>query len=125
MREQRKIPVFNCAVTPLDICIEHWIDYHRRNDVDMDWHRASPLLVSDATPDSEQVYSRMDSKAGEAVDVIVNALPAHQSWAMKKTCGLTSLWRFPSLVFEDVVVDAKRELENKLKINVATRVFWY
>lgn len=125
MREQRKIPVFECVVTPLDICLEKWIDFHRREDLEMDWHRSSPMFVGGCAADLEQRYSRMDNKAGEAVDAVVNALPAHQCWAMKKACGFASLWRFPSLVFEDVVVDARRELENKLKNNVATRVFWY
>lgn len=125
MREARKIPVFDCRVTPLDICLERWIDYHRREDLEMGWHRSSPMLVGDAPANSEQLYSRMDNKAGEAVDVVVNSLPAHMCWAMKKACGFASVWRFPSLIFEDVVVDARRELENKLKNNVATRVFWH
>lgn len=125
MREARKIPVFDYrAATPLDECLEAWIDTHRHSDIDIGWRRSSPMLVSDAPADSSQLYKRMDNEVGNAVDAEVAGLPAHLRWAMRKCCGMVNVWNFPSLVFEDVVVDAKRELENKLKKNVATSIFF-
>lgn len=125
MREARVIPVYdNRPTSPLDICLEAWIDSHRHADLDIGLGSSSKFLVSDAPPCSDHLYSRMDTKVADAVGVEVSCLPVHMRWAIQKCCGITTVWNFPSLIFENVVVDAKRELENKLKKNIATRIYF-
>lgn len=125
MREARVIPVYdNRPATALDRCLELWIDSYKHDDLDIGCGSSSKFLVSDAPPSSDHLYSRMDGKVADAVDAEVLCLPTHLRWAIQKCCGITNAWNFPSLVFEDVVVDAKRELENKLRKNIATRVFF-
>lgn len=125
MQIKRKIPVYDYRPsTPLDQCLETWIDSFRHADLDIGCGSSSKFLVSDAPPSSDYLYLRMDGKVAEAVDAEVSGLPGHLRWAIHKCCGITTVWNFPSLVFEDVVVDAKRQLENKLKKNLATWSFF-
>lgn len=125
MREARVIQVYDHRpTTPLDQCLETWIDSYRHADLDIGCGSSSKFLSGDAPPSSDHLYSNMDSNVAKAVDAEVSSLPMHMRWAIQKCCGITTVWNFPSLVFESVVVDAKRELENKLKKNLATRIFF-
>lgn len=125
MGNVRKIQVYDHRpTTPLDQCLETWIDSYRHADLDVGCGSSSRHLNSDAPPCSDHLYSNMDSKVADAVDAEVAGLPAHMRWAIKKCCGITNVWNFQSLDFEKVVVDAKQELENKLRKNLATRIFF-
>jgi hypothetical protein len=125
MAERRAIPVYDYRpTTPLDQCLETWIDSYRHADLDVGCGSSSRHLNSDAPPCSDHLYSNMDNNVAKAVDAEVSSLPMHMRWAIQKCCGITNVWRFQSLDFEKVVVDAKQELENKLKKNLATRIFF-
>ena len=125
MRSARVIPVNDLRpTTPLDKCLQTWIDSYRHADLDIGCGSSSRHLSSDAPPSSNHLYSSMDQRVAEAVEAEVSELPMHQRWAIKKCCGMSQVWNFPSLVFENVVVDAKRQLENKLRKNLATRIFF-
>lgn len=61
---------------------------------------------------------------GEAVDVMIDALPRIQWWAIRKAHGITTAWRFPDHSFEDALVAAEQNLSPKMQKNVATRRYF-
>jgi len=61
---------------------------------------------------------------GEAVDVMVNDLPMHQRWAIRKAHGITMQWRFPDASYEDALLAAEAILTLKMLRNVATRRYF-
>lgn len=126
MRVARKIEINERQKeSPLEMCLAIWLQWQRRDDTCIGWHRRSAMLEGDAHADSQQLYDSMDNNAALAVEAMVCSLPAHLVWAIRRRCGLTTVWRFPSLVFADVLVQAEMELEKKLKNNIATRTFFY
>lgn len=127
MRVARKIEVSERQKeSPLELCLAIWLQWQRRDDTCIGWHRRSAMLEGDAHADSQQLYDNLDNNAALAVDTMISDLrPVQLIWAIRRRCGLASVWRFPSLVFADVLVDAELELEKKLKNNIATRTFFY
>lgn len=112
------------ARSPLDLCLDIWMQWQRRSDVGMGWHRRSAMLESESSADSEQLYDDMDNNAAQAVEAMMSGLPRHLDWAIRKRCGIATVWRFPSLVFAEALAEAEAELEKKLKNNIATRNFF-
>jgi hypothetical protein len=121
---QGLLETFRDRRTPLQKCLDLWLRWLHRGDSGIGWRGRSAMLESDASASSEQLYDRMDNHAGEAVDAMIDSLPTHQGWAIRKRCGLVTLWRFPLLVYADVLAQAEAELEKKLKINIATRNYF-
>ncbi len=123
-RLPRKIEVRFVEETPLDVCLDLWVRWQHRSDVGIGWRGRSAGLVSDAEADAEQLYDRMDSEVGEAVDVMISDLKVQHNWAIKKRCAIATQWKFPSLIFADVLADAEKALESKLKKNIATHKYF-
>lgn len=63
-------------------------------------------------------------KTGEAVEAMINDLPRVQFWAIRKSRGIATVWRFPELSFADAMGDAEATLTPKLRNNLATRRFF-
>lgn len=120
----RKIEVREIVQTPLDVCLDLWLRWQHRPDVGLGWRGRSVSLESDSAASSDQLYDRMDNQTAEAMEVMIGDLKVQHNWAIKKRCGLSTVWRFPSLVFADVLIDAEMELEKKMKINLATRNYF-
>jgi hypothetical protein len=110
--------------TPLDVCLELWLRWLDRSDTCVGWRGRSAGIVGEAEASSEQLYDRMDNETGAAMDTMISDLKVQHNWAIKKRCGVAILWRFPSLVFADVLADAEKELERKMKNNIATRNYF-
>jgi len=110
--------------TPLDKCLDVWVCWQRRNDTGIGWRGQSALLASEASASSDQLYDRMDNQTAEAVEAMINSLPQHLGWAIRKRCSIVTLWKFPRLVFVDVLVLAEHELEKKLRNNIATGIYF-
>jgi hypothetical protein len=124
-RSVRKIAVNEWAeASPLEICLDLWLQWQRRDDTCVGWRGQSAILVSDGYVDPQQVYDNMDNNTAKAVDAMVSSLPTHLVWAIRRRCGLATVWRFPSLIFADELDKAEKELEKKLKNNIATRTFF-
>lgn len=120
----RQIEVRVMVHTPLDICLDLWLRWQSRSDLGIGWRGRSASLVGDSVASSDQLYDRMDSQTGEAMDAMIGDLKVQHNWAIKKRCGLATVWKFPSLVFADVLLEAEKELEKKMKINLATRNYF-
>lgn len=62
---------------------------------------------------------------GEAVDVMVNDLPIHQRWAIRRAYGLATAWIYPQMSLADTLVAAELILAPKMMKNVATRRYFH
>lgn len=109
---------------PYAILMACWVDYMRVPDL-----RLSPCgmhLIGDAPPDltvGEAQYIA-DLKLGESVNAMVDSLVMIHRWAIYKSQGISTAWRFPNASYENVLLDARDELENKLRKHVATRLYF-
>jgi hypothetical protein len=126
----RKIEIRIVEQSPLDVLLELWVRWQQRDDHGLGWRGRCAIIeggsdeCSDDEIDSTQLYDRMDDAAGKAVDVMICDLKVQHNWAIKKRCHIASAWRFPSLVFADVLAEAEDALIAKLKKNVATRNYF-
>ena len=107
---------------PYVMLIACWADYMRTDDRDLG--TGGMKLASDAEPDSNVHDSQRaaDMKLGEAVNAMVDSLPALHRWAIYKSQGLSTAWRFPNADFGATLAAAREELEEKLQKNIATRI---
>jgi len=101
-----------------------WVDFMRSNDRDLGV--GGMKLVGDAEAhinvhDAQRVA---DLKIGEAVDAMVSSLPQLQRWAIKKSQGIATAWRFPNADFGATLSAARDELEAKLRKHVATQLYF-
>lgn len=120
----RKIDVRFFNQTPLDVCLDIWVRWQNRDDLSLGWRGRSVALDSDACADSEQLYDRMDNETAKAMETMIGDLKLHEAWAIKRRCGLATVWNFPRLIFADVLAQAELALEKKMQINIATRNYF-
>jgi hypothetical protein len=101
-----------------------WLDYMRTDDRDLGI--GGMKLASDAEPDVNvhDAQRAADLKVGEAVNAMVDSLAVLQCAAIYKSQGLSTAWRFASSNFEAVLLQAREDLEEKLKKNLATRIYF-
>lgn len=125
MRAARKIEERFIEQTPLDLCLDCWVRWLEYADLDIGWRGKSIGLVGDTERTSEQIYSAIEREVAMAVDAMIESLKTHHAWAIRKRCAVATAWRFPQLDFFTVVVEAEKELEKKLKNNIATRSYFY
>ena len=122
----RVIPIAaRIETTALYYCLDVWMRWQQQDDTRLGWRGKSAMLESDYTDDSEAdsdvVYSDMDTRVAEAVEAAMRGLPRYLDWAIRRRCNIATVWRFPSLVFADVLEDAECALEALLRKNIATR----
>jgi len=86
------------------------------------WMTLNDRQVSDGMSHPQDVKEFM--ACGEAVDVMVNDLPALERWAIRKAMGLATVWIFPDRSFPDAVVAAETILFPKMLKNVATKRYF-
>jgi len=125
----RVIPVAEKRhVEPLDYCLDVWLQWQRRDDTRLGWRAKSALVESDYDDefagDPDALYSAMDTSVAEAVEAMMKSLPRHLDWAIRQRCRIATVWRFPSLVFGDVLPEAETALAELLRKNIATRGFF-
>lgn len=127
LRRVRKAEVAQSTIRTTDPyaqCMDCWVDFMRVPNLDL-----SPRgmkLLGDAPPDANvhEAQYIADLKLGEAVNAMVDSLTMQHRWAIYKSQGIASAWRFPNARYEDVLMEARDELEKKLRGNVATRLYW-
>jgi hypothetical protein len=115
----------------LDICLECWKAWMGRHDGDLGAQRQklrSDDDDKDPEKDSESVAAaaeqRRENEIAEATDAAINDLRACDRWAIYKLCGLASAWKFPLLDFMETAQAAKMKVEEKLRVNIATRALF-
>lgn len=101
-----------------------WVDYMRVPDLRLS--AGGMRLIGDAPPDATvgEAQYIADLKMGESVNAMVDSLPAIHRWAIYKSQGISSIWRFPNANYETVLLEARDELEKKLRKHVATRLYF-
>ena len=101
-----------------------WCDLMRADDRDLG--AGGMKLESDAEPDVNvhDAQRKTDMKIGEAVNAMVDSLSTQHRWAICKSQRLATVWRFPNADYEVVLMEARDELEKKLRKNVATRLYF-
>jgi hypothetical protein len=125
MRAIRKIEEHFIEQTPLDLCLDCWVRWLDYDELKIGWRDKSLGLVGNSSRSSEQLYSALEIEVGMAVDAMIDSLKTHHAWAIRKRCSVATLWRFPQMDFFSVLVEAEKELEKKLKNNIATRSYFY
>jgi hypothetical protein len=101
-----------------------WLDYMRTDDRDLGI--GGMKLASEAEPDVNvhDAQRAADIKMGEAVNAMVDSLTVLQRAAIYRSQGLATSWRFSSSNYEAVLLQAREDLEEKLKKNLATRIYF-
>jgi hypothetical protein len=123
------IPVAERVETKaLDYCLDAWMRWQRRDDTRLGWRGRSAMLQSDYAEDiegdSDELYEDMDVRIAEGVEAMMQSLPRHLNWAIHRRCNIATVWRFPSLDFTVVLGEAEQALENLLRKNIATRIYF-
>jgi hypothetical protein len=84
-------------------------------------------LSDRANPDGDS--NLQDTKdfmrIGEAVEAMLNELPRHQWWAIRKSKGISTVWLFPNLSILEALEAAEKILTPKMRQHIATRRFFY
>jgi hypothetical protein len=101
-----------------------WADYMRTDDRNLSTQ--GMRLVSDAQADRDvhEEQHLADLRIGEAVNAMVDSLTVQQRWAIYRSQRISTVWRFQNANYETVLLEARDELEQKLKKNVATRLYF-
>jgi len=101
-----------------------WVDYMRVDDRDLG--SRGMQLATDAEPDSDvhAAQRAADLKLGETVNAMVDSLAMLHRWAIYKSQGIATAWRFANADYAHTLVDAREDLEDKLKKNIATRLYF-
>lgn len=109
---------------PYALLLACWVDFMRSNDRDLGV--GGMKLASDALAevDVHDAQRAADLKIGEAVDAMVSSLPQLHRWAIKKSQGIATAWRFPNADFGTTLAAAREELETKLRKHVATQLYF-
>lgn len=109
---------------PYAILMACWVDYMRVDDRDLG--SRGMKLVSDAEVDrdvhAEQHLANL--KIGEAVNAMVDSLTIQHRWAIYRSQGISTAWRFQNANYAEVLEAARNDLEQKLRKNVATRLYF-
>jgi len=109
---------------PYAILMACWQDYMHTDDRDLG--SRGMKLTSDAEIErdvgTEQYLANL--KIGEAVNAMVDSLTIQHRWAIYRSQGISTAWRFVNASYEEVLLAARASLEEKLRGNVATRLYF-
>lgn len=101
-----------------------WADYMRVDDGDLG-ARGMKLTGDGWTAKDVHESQRLaDLKLGETVNAMVDSLSVLQRAAIYRSQGLATVWRVGAANYEAVLLAAREGLEEKLKKNLATRIYF-
>lgn len=116
------------AHDPVDLCLELWKTWmHGANDRDLGAKTMRGLCGEGdgyGTSDPYDAQHKSDMRMAEATDAMINSLSRIHVWAIYRACSLATVWKFPNAVLQDVVMEARSELEKKLRKNICTAVLF-
>ncbi|WP_312547579.1 hypothetical protein [Massilia sp.] len=109
---------------PYGILMACWVDFMHTNDRDLG--SRGMRLEGDADPDVgvHEAQRIADIKTGEAVNAMVDSLSIQHRWAIYRSQGISTAWRFQNANYAEVLEAARNDLEQKLQKNVATRLYF-
>ena len=96
--------------------------YQRAMSVWARWMRLDDHKVSTGEAHPQDVKEMM--RTAEAIETMVNDMPRHLWWAVRKGNGICTVWNFPLINLEDALIAAEEKLTVKMKENVVTRRFF-
>lgn len=124
-RDDAAKPAFN-KPEPYVLLIACWADYMRVDDGDLG-ARGMKLTGDGWTAKDVHESQRLaDMRLGETVNVMVDSLTVMQRAAIYRSQGIAkaTAWRFGNSSYEVVLLQARDALEEKLKNNLATRIYF-
>lgn len=98
--------------TPFQKVMEIWRRWNALSD--------HPVSLADMHPQDTKEFMA----AGEAADVMINALPRHLWWAVMKSNGVATVWLFPNLNLADAMCEAEEILSGKMQKHIVTRRYF-
>jgi hypothetical protein len=122
-REEVARPAFD-KPDPYALLMACWVDYMRTDDRDLG---AGGMMLKGEFADYQDVNDAQraaDMRIGEAVGAMVDSLTVLHRWAIYKSQRIAAVWRFANADYETVLLEARDELEKKLRGNVATRLYF-
>lgn len=109
----------------LSMCLMLWKSLHDRDDTDLGIKSQSLLCGSgDGYGNEDTGQMRRENDIAKATDAMIRGLKSSHQWALRRQAGLCTTWRFPQLDYLVEAIDARIELEKKLRKNFTTGVFW-
>ncbi len=111
------------------VCLDYWVTYMHLNDADLGV-KGSRILecdrdgYDDEKLDPDVTERKQINEYGAATQACISSLPTHLLYAIYKSQGIATAWRFPNLDYFAVIVEAQKKLIEKLKENIATRHFF-
>lgn len=122
-RDEVVKPAFSSA-DPYAELMACWVAYMRTDDRDLG---VDGMKLNGEGVDERDVHEQQraaDMKIGQAVGAMVDSLTVQHRWAVYKSQRLAAVWRFPNADYEIVLMAARDDLEDKLRKNVATRLYF-
>jgi hypothetical protein len=101
-----------------------WVDYMQVDDRDLGSRGMKLVGESKRDIDVHEAQRLDDIRIGEAVNAMVDSLTALQRWAIYKSQRMASVWRFNNANYETALTNARDALEEKLRKNIATRIYF-
>lgn len=112
---------------PLDTCLDCWKRYmHGDPDRDLGAKTMNGLVGEEDAygVDPAEKQQARDMRIGAATDAMIDSLKRIHIWAIYELCSIASPWHYPNADILIVGPEAMKELERKLKINVATGILF-
>lgn len=116
-------PAFN-RPDPYTLLLACWVDYMRTDDGDLGARGMKLTGDGWTAKDVHESQYLADLQVGESVNVMIESLPMMYRWAIKKSQGIATVWRFANVDFGATLLAARDELEQKLREHVATRLYF-
>ncbi|MGO4379681.1 hypothetical protein AB4Z19_15505 [Pseudoduganella sp. RAF19] len=117
----------NVEEDPVDLCLQMWKSWMATaNDRDLGAQTMRGLSGEGDGHgvDVHDAQRASDMRMAEATDAMISSLSRIHVWAIYRACSLATVWRFPNANWEDVVCEARNELEKKLRKNICTAVLF-
>lgn len=112
---------------PMETCLECWKMY-MHGDADRDLGaKTMHGLAGDEDAygvDPSESQQARDMRIGAATDAMIDSLKRIHIWAIYELCSIATPWKYPNADLLIVGPEAMKELERKLKINVATGILF-
>lgn len=127
LRRVRKVepvaPMFGQR-DPYSILMACWVDFMRVDDRDLGARGMKLVSGAEVDRDVHTEQYLADLKIGEAVNAMVDSLTIQYRWAICRSQGISTAWRFQNADYAEVLESARDELEKKLQKHVATRLYF-
>jgi hypothetical protein len=111
---------------PLDLCLALWKDLISKPDRALGG-RTARGLAGEGDGYGGDLYDdqlHADMRIAEATDAMINSLPRISIWAVHYAHSVATVWNFPNTRPEVAYLDARQDLEKKLRRNPCTAVLF-